>query len=368
LVKSAPNGGALRQAGDLLLLVCLFVGLAWVGAVSMVFAHRMWAGEPFGWEILTAIPTSYTDLAILPIMVTLLLIDRLVHGPDQFALGRLFGRVRYDLFFVLTYATGATWALQLAFSFGLANWLVSLFSPVAVFRPIGEMPFWAQIPVIYIVGTFGVYWGHRFMHTRLMWPLHAMHHAATDMTALTDVRAHPLDDAIGTIPVYVSFALLGFAPDAVLIVGLIARVHFALTHSSVPFPLWLERWVITGPRVHRVHHAAQEEYLNRNFSLLVVWDRLFGTYSLPPDARLLATGVADPRFSTGRPWHDMFAVTGIWIAGLQEDGSRYVTSMGWRGRPKPVGAARRRRAPNSSGDRSRASQSAVLARRPRAAV
>ena len=71
-----------------------------------------------------------------------------------------------------------------------------------------------------------------------------------------------------------------------------ARVQFALTHSSVPFPLWLERWVITGPRVHRIHHAFAEAHFNRNFSILVLWDRLFGTFQ--PELHRPTYGLTKP--------------------------------------------------------------------------
>jgi sterol desaturase/sphingolipid hydroxylase (fatty acid hydroxylase superfamily) len=323
-VKATQEAGPLRLTLGLVVLICVFLILAWMGVAAMVCANRLWAGAPLDWSIMRIVPTTYTDLAVLPIMASFLAIDRFTHGPEKYSLCQLSGRIRYDLFFVLTYATGAGRALQLGFTFGLVNWVESLVSPVGVFRPLGEMAFWAQIPLIYFIVTFGIYWIHRFMHTRLMWPLHAFHHAATDMTALTDARVHPIDDALEPIPVFVSAAVLGFAPDAVLIVGLLGRVHFALTHSSVPFPIWLERWVISGPRVHRVHHALADEHFNRNFSLLVLWDRLFGTYSLPTNARALATGVADSRFNTGRPWLDMFAVTRIWLVGLKDEGARWL--------------------------------------------
>jgi sterol desaturase/sphingolipid hydroxylase (fatty acid hydroxylase superfamily) len=323
-VKATAQRGWSRQIGRLVLAVCLLAAISWAGMVAMSCAQRLAAGQPLTWNLLSAIPTTWANLAVLPIMAMFLLVDRVAHGPGQFASGRLFARIRYDLFFVLAYATGANQALHLAFSFGLANWVVPLCLPLALLRPIGEMPFWAQIPVAYIFGNFGIYWGHRFLHTRLMWPLHAIHHAATDMTALTDLRAHPLDDLIFSFPVYICFALVGFDPTAVLINGLVARVHFALIHSSAPFPPWLEGWVLCGPRLHRVHHTIEEEYLNRNFCGLVIWDRLFGTYALPPDAGSLAIGVTDPRYATGRPVRDMLAVTGIWIAGCKAAGAQYL--------------------------------------------
>ena len=51
--------------GKVLLLVCLFLGLAWLGPVSLAYARGTWTGARPGWEIFTTIPTSYTNLAPL---------------------------------------------------------------------------------------------------------------------------------------------------------------------------------------------------------------------------------------------------------------------------------------------------------------
>ena len=217
---------------------------------------------------------------------------------------------------MLADASGALKAFALAFSFGLSAWIGAMVMDAPVLPALGETTLWLQVPAIYLAMSFGSYWMHRFMHTALMWPLHALHHAAEEMTALTDSRQHPLDDFIQGTPLIAGLAVLGFHPDAVFLSIVLIRTQAALCHSDVPFPLWLERWLLGGPALHRIHHGVAAEHRDRNFSLLVLWDRLFGTFSLVPDARTLPTGVDDARYNTGRPLHDMTTIAGIWLVGL----------------------------------------------------
>jgi sterol desaturase/sphingolipid hydroxylase (fatty acid hydroxylase superfamily) len=299
--------------GNILLAI---VAVSWTGALAMALARRIWTGEPLAVDLLTSVPLNPEDLMVIPIMASVLLIERLTLGADHFPLKGLFDRTRYDLFFVVADASGALKALALAFSFGVSAFISTIVWDVPSLRMPGEMSFWVQVPTIYVVMTFVMYWMHRFMHSPLMWPLHALHHAAEEMTALTDTRQHPLDDFIQTMPIVLAIAVLGFHPDAALLAILFSRTQAAICHSQVPFPLWLERWLLCGPALHRIHHSVAPEHRCRNFSALVLWDRLFGTFALVPGARMLPTGVDDDRYYSGRPLHDMIIIAAVWLSGL----------------------------------------------------
>jgi sterol desaturase/sphingolipid hydroxylase (fatty acid hydroxylase superfamily) len=326
--KSLDNNGRAALAGAVRLgsILLTIVAAGWAGALAMAFARRIWTGEALGIDLLISVPLDLEDLVIIPIMAGVLLIERLAHGADHFPLKGLFDRTRYDLFFVLADASGALKAFALAFSFGVSALIGTIIWDVPALRMPGEISFWAQVPAIYVVMTFVMYWMHRFMHSPLMWPLHALHHAAEEMTALTDTRQHPLDDFIQTAPIMLAIAVLGFHPDAVFLAILFSRTQAAICHSQVPFPLWLERWLLCGPALHRIHHSVAPEHHSRNFSALVLWDRLFGTFALVPGARTLPTGVGDARYHTGRPMHDMIAIAAVWLAGLSAAFHRFA---GW---------------------------------------
>lgn len=178
------------------------------------------------------------------------------------------------------------------------------------------LPLWISVPIVFVVGDFANYWVHRFSHLPLMWPLHAVHHSADELTGLTSLRHHFLSGFIGTVPYVLPAWALGFSPDAIALTILIGGCHVYYTHTDLPFPLWLERHLLMGVRLHRVHHARSPELRDKNFSGLVWWDKLFGTYQLVEDHRAVTVGVDDPRFDTSRPLADCWTATTIWLSGL----------------------------------------------------
>jgi sterol desaturase/sphingolipid hydroxylase (fatty acid hydroxylase superfamily) len=163
----------------------------------------------------------------------------------------------------------------------------------------------------FILFTFTDYWSHRLFHGRTFWPLHRMHHSATEMTALTLWRNHP------TAPVLEVFfkvwpLMLFDAPAAVVAgVGLGVQVYQHLVHSNIAWHWgWFGRWVLQPPAAHRLHHAMDPVLHDRNLGIPVVWDRLFGTWADPRQAGPhLAIGVADSATNTGRlhleAWQDL---------------------------------------------------------------
>src|SRR5260370_24722111 len=80
----------------------------------------------------------------------------------------------------------------------------------------------------------------------------------------------------------------------------------------------VERELVMGVRLHRVHHARSHELRDKTFSGLVWWDKLFGTYKLIEDHRSVAVGVDDARFDTGRPMADCWMAMVIWFRTIDE--------------------------------------------------
>lgn len=315
----------LAGIGHIALLVGATLAISWVGSASSEIAHRIWAGEPLDWTMVLVWPVGASQLMTLPIMAGVMLLDRVAGAGPRFSLMEGFVQRRYDLLFVLADATGATRWIQVLLSFGLSAGLASLLEFDAGISVFSKLPLYLQAPIVYMIGTFIQYWLHRFRHLPLMWPLHAMHHASKDLTALSDSRGHPLDDL--NIVSLAAIASLGFNPDAVFVAAFFAQVQAAVAHSNAPFPLWLERWALCGPRLHHLHHASAPEYHETNFSQLVWWDQLFGTYLLVPNARDVATGIQDPRYDTGRPLHDLASATMIWLGGMRRAGANMIAAI-----------------------------------------
>lgn len=138
---------------------------------------------------------------------------------------------------------------------------------------------WWSWPLAFVVGDFFYYWTHRFEHrVRLGWAHHSVHHSDVGFDLSTAQRiawTEPLVSWYGLVP----SVLLGFHPAQVLIVSQLLLLYQFWIHTSRLGRLpWIEG-LFNTPSAHRVHHAANADYLDANYAaVFIVWDRLFGTY------------------------------------------------------------------------------------------
>lgn len=131
----------------------------------------------------------------------------------------------------------------------------------------------------WIVGDFFSYWIHRFEHrVRILWCSHQVHHSSTDFSFTTAVRM-PWTEMLYKPVTGLWAPLLGFPPIIYPVMGAISLMVGQLQHTDLIGRLGrLDRWLMT-PSNHRVHHASNPEYLDRNFGgHTVLFDRLFGTH------------------------------------------------------------------------------------------
>jgi sterol desaturase/sphingolipid hydroxylase (fatty acid hydroxylase superfamily) len=126
---------------------------------------------------------------------------------------------------------------------------------------------------------FIYYWNHRFMHeSRYMWAIHVVHHSSERYNLSTALR-QPVADAVGTFVPYSALALLGFHPELIASARGINLLYQYWIHTDVIRRLGPFEEVFNTPSHHRVHHGRNPQYLDRNHgSILIVWDRLFGTF------------------------------------------------------------------------------------------
>ncbi len=144
---------------------------------------------------------------------------------------------------------------------------------------LGALPLAAQVPLCFMAYTFCDYWAHRAGHTRLFWPLHRYHHAATEMVVINGGRAHPAG-FLGIFFLNLPMPLLGASAQALLWVNLAVTVLGFLIHSRLETDFgWIGRHVIQSPRHHRLHHKLDMTDATGFFGMAPVWDRLFGGWS-----------------------------------------------------------------------------------------
>jgi len=159
--------------------------------------------------------------------------------------------------------------------------ILELYARVHAHAPIrfaaGSLWPWA-IAFVYVEVAY--YWWHRASHeVNLLWAAHAVHHQSEDYNLAVALRQAVLT-TFTTLPFYFPMALLGVP----------AAVYAATLSYSTLYQFWIHTELVdrlgpleaflNTPSHHRVHHAVNPRYLDRNYgAILIVWDRLFGTFA-----------------------------------------------------------------------------------------
>ncbi|KQU07594.1 C-5 sterol desaturase [Rhodococcus sp. Leaf7] len=124
------------------------------------------------------------------------------------------------------------------------------------------------------------YWYHRIAHrTRVIWATHQAHHSSEYFNFSTALRQKWNNS--GEIVMWLPLPLLGIPPWMVFTGFAINLVYQFWVHTERidRMPRWFE-FVFNTPSHHRVHHGNDKEYLDKNYAgILIVWDRMFGTYA-----------------------------------------------------------------------------------------
>lgn len=126
---------------------------------------------------------------------------------------------------------------------------------------------------------FCYYWLHRAGHeSAVFWAAHVVHHQSQDYNLSTALRQTSTGHLLGWM-FYLPMAVAGVPPKVFAVVALIDLLYQFWVHTEhVPKLGWFDRW-FCSPSNHRVHHAVNDQYLDRNYGgMLVVWDRLFGSF------------------------------------------------------------------------------------------
>ena len=126
---------------------------------------------------------------------------------------------------------------------------------------------------------FIYYWNHRFMHdARYLWAIHVVHHSSERYNLSTALR-QPVADSLGTFVPYGALCLAGLNPTVIERArGINLLYQFWIHTDIIPKLGRFEKGFNTASH-HRVHHGRNRRYIDRNHgSILIVWDRLFGTF------------------------------------------------------------------------------------------
>jgi sterol desaturase/sphingolipid hydroxylase (fatty acid hydroxylase superfamily) len=133
--------------------------------------------------------------------------------------------------------------------------------------------------LLFVAEDFCYYWFHRFHHeVRFLWAAHVNHHSSRHFNLSTALRQSWTTPFTGPV-FWVPLALLGFHPFMILTAQAASLIYQFWIHTELIGRLGPLEWVLNTPSHHRVHHGSNVEYLDRNYGgVLIVWDRLFGSF------------------------------------------------------------------------------------------
>ena len=155
----------------------------------------------------------------------------------------------------------------------------AVFSSVALWRNDAFWTAWYGWLLALVFYDFCYYWLHRAGHeSAIFWAAHVVHHQSQDYNLSTALRQTSSGALLGWI-FYVPMALAGVPPVVFGVVALVDLLYQFWVHTEhVPRLGWFDRW-FCSPSNHRVHHAVNDGYLDRNYGgILIVWDRIFGSF------------------------------------------------------------------------------------------
>ncbi len=243
-------------------------------------------------------------------------------------------------------------------SLGIVSQLVGVFTKLATLgiytlvyqhAALWQLP--ADSPAVWVGALLAYdlcyYWVHRLGHeVNILWAAHVVHHSSEEYNLSTALRQSGTGFLLGWI-FYLPMALLGVPPLVFVIVGLVDLLYQFWVHSRLVGKLgWFDR-VFCSPSNHRVHHGQNDYCLDRNYGgLLIVWDRLFGTFVEEREGEPIVYGIRgqlrswNPLRANGHVyaalWQDML-LTRRWSDKLRV----LVKRPGWR--PADAAAAAPRR-------------------------
>ena len=210
-------------------------------------------------------------------------------------------------------------------SLGIVSQLSGLFTKLltvgiysAVYHAVApwpDLPFWstwygALLALLFYDLCY--YWQHRAGHeVAVVWASHVVHHQSQAYNLSTALRQPSSGALLGWI-FYLPMAVAGVPPLVVGIVALVDLLYQFWVHTELVGKLgWFDR-VFCSPSNHRVHHAVNDQYLDKNYGgILVVWDRLFGSFREEGDKCVYGTR------SDLRSWDPLWANAEVYWALFQ---------------------------------------------------
>lgn len=174
--------------------------------------------------------------------------------------------------------SGITMMVRMLIGYGLV--LVPYSYMVKHLALVTIQPTWLLYTVAFIVIDFNSYWGHRLAHRiNLLWNRHLIHHSSEEFNLACALRQSISDFVNFFFFLSVSSAVLGISPEVVAVLLPLHKFAQYWYHTRHIGRLGFLEHILVTPSHHRVHHALNPQYIDKNYSaVFIVWDKLFGTF------------------------------------------------------------------------------------------
>jgi hypothetical protein len=195
--------------------------------------------------------------------------------------------------------------------------------------------FWVW-PIALVFYDFLYYFHHRYAHeVGVLWAAHVVHHQSEEYNLSTALRQTSTDFMFGWV-FFLPMALLGFPPTVYVVVGLIDLLYQFWIHTEQVGKLGVFDRLFASPSNHRVHHAVNDKYLDKNYGgIFMLWDRLFGTFIEEDAAEPPTFGTRAPLRSFNPLWANIDTYAALardsWHAARWPDKLKvWLKHPGWR--------------------------------------
>jgi sterol desaturase/sphingolipid hydroxylase (fatty acid hydroxylase superfamily) len=152
-----------------------------------------------------------------------------------------------------------------------------------------DWPLWLELVLAVILLDLAIYIQHVATHKiPVLWLLHQVHHADTEVDVTTGTRFHPFEIVLSMLYKFAVIALIGPSAFAVFLFEILLNVFAMFSHANIKLSADVDnrlRTLIVTPDMHRIHHSTLMKETDSNYGFnLSIWDRLFGTYIETPKA------------------------------------------------------------------------------------
>jgi sterol desaturase/sphingolipid hydroxylase (fatty acid hydroxylase superfamily) len=171
---------------------------------------------------------------------------------------------------------------------------------------------WYVFVIAFIAKDFAGYWIHRMEHTiNVFWNRHIIHHSSEEFNLSCALR-QSISEIFSFVGLFLlPAAIIGVPVEVIAIIAPIQLFAQFWYHTRLIDKMgWLE-YIIVTPSHHRVHHAINQEYIDKNYGqIFIIWDKLFGTFQ--PERKEVP-----PVYGVKRPVHTwnplLIGVQHIWL-------------------------------------------------------